>query len=194
MSEEDIEKEFLATKFRLECEVEKGKFVELWQGVNLKRTLIVMGVNFFQQATGQAFASQYGAIFIKSLGTVNAFDMTLINGAVNCFGLALSLGFVDKVGRRPLLLAGAGVQLAGLLAMGSLGTVVNPSAAVKTAIVAMLSIFAFGFALGWGPLTYVVTTEIPSLRLRDQSQRVASLVNIVTAYVLLIVATLKLSF
>lgn len=65
--------------------------------------MIVVGVNFFQQATGQAFASQYGAIFIKSLGTVNPFDMTLINGAVNCFGLVLSLTLVDKIGRRLVL-------------------------------------------------------------------------------------------
>lgn len=67
--------------------------------------------------------------------------------------------------------------------MGSLGTVANPVLAIRTAIVAMLSIFAFGFSLGWGPLAYVVTTEMPSLHLRDQSQRIGSLVNIVTAFV-----------
>lgn len=65
--------------------------------------------------------------------------------------------------------------------MGALGTVNKPTIEVRTAIVAMLSIFAFGFSLGWAPLTYVVTTELPSLHLRDQSQRVASLVNVVTA-------------
>lgn len=65
--------------------------------------------------------------------------------------------------------------------MGGIGTVAEPTIAMKKAIVAMFSLFAFGFSLGWGPLTYVVTTEMPSLHLRDQSQRVASLVNIATA-------------
>lgn len=100
MSEDEIEAELQATRYTLEKEVEKGKFKELWQGTNLKRTFIVMGVNFFQQATGQAFASQYGAIFIKSLGTVNAFTMTLVNGFINAAAIGLSLSLVDKVGRK----------------------------------------------------------------------------------------------
>lgn len=67
------------------------------------------------------------------------------------------------------------------MTMGGLGTASSPSFEVKTGIVAMISVFAFGFSLGWAPLTYVVTTELPSLHLRDQSQRIASLVNVVTA-------------
>jgi SP family sugar:H+ symporter-like MFS transporter len=65
--------------------------------------------------------------------------------------------------------------------MGGLGTIVNPSVAVKTAIVAMVTVFSVGFSLGWAPLTYVVTTELPALHLRDQTQRIASLVNVATA-------------
>lgn len=86
---------------------------------------------------------------------------------------------------RPLLLAGALVQLGGLLTMGSLGTIKNPTFEVKTGIVAMISVFSFGFGLGWAPLAYVVTTEMPSLHLRDQSQRIASLVNVAIAYIFL---------
>jgi SP family sugar:H+ symporter-like MFS transporter len=99
-SDEDVEHELIATQFTLDKESERGKFRELWQGVNLKRTLLVMAVNFCQQATGQAFASQYGAIFIKSLGTVNPFDMTLINAAINSVTLLLCMGLIDKVGRK----------------------------------------------------------------------------------------------
>jgi MFS family permease len=107
--------------------------------------------------------------------------MTLINGFINASVIFVSLVFVDKIGRKTLLLAGAGIQLAGLLAMGRIGTIHSPTVAEKTAIVAMLSVFSFGFAIGWAPLAYVVTTELPALHLRDQSQRVASLVNVVTA-------------
>ncbi|KAK1479981.1 sugar transporter [Colletotrichum cuscutae] len=48
----------------------------------------------------------------------------------------------------------------------------------KSGMVGMLLLFGAGFGLGWGPLTYVVVTEVPALRLRDRSQRVSSLVNI----------------
>jgi sugar porter (SP) family MFS transporter len=183
MSEEKIEEELAATQLALDQEPERGRLVELLQGTNTKRTMIVVGVNFFQQATGQAFASQYGTIFIKSLGTVDPFTMTLVNGFINLVTLAFCLFAVDKVGRKPLLLAGAALQFCGLITMGSLGVRSNPSFKEKTGIVAMLSVFGCGFSLGWAPLAYVVTTELPSLHLRDHSQRVASLVNVVTAFV-----------
>lgn len=183
MTDAEIETEFAATQLTLEREVESGSFKELWQGVNLKRTLIVVGVSFFQQATGQAFTSQYGAIFIRSLGTVNPFTMTIVNSIISAVGVMVSLSMVDKIGRKPLLLAGAVTQLAALITMGSLGTVANPSVQIKTGIVSTLTIFGFGFGLGWAPLTFVVTTELPALRLRDQSQRVVGLVNVLVAFV-----------
>lgn len=134
VSEDEIESELVATQYRLRKEVERGKFKESWQGTNLNRTFIVIGVN-------------------KS----------------------------SKTGSRPLLLAGAVIQLGGLMTMGGLGTASNPTFEIKTGIVAMISVFAFGFSLGWAPLTYFVTPELPSLRLRDQSQCFASLANVVTA-------------
>lgn len=63
-TEEQIELEFreLEAALSREATFEKGKFREVFQGINLKRTTLVILVNFFQQATGQAFASQYGTI------------------------------------------------------------------------------------------------------------------------------------
>lgn len=80
---------------------------------------------------------------------------------------------------RPLLLVGAVVQTAALMTMGALG-VHTPNYTEKSAIVAMLSLFMVGFNIGWAALTYVVTTEIPALRLRDNSQRIASVANVLT--------------
>ncbi len=63
-SEEQIELEFRELQAALNNEMtfESGKFAEIFKGLNLKRTTSVVLVNFFQQATGQAFASQYGTI------------------------------------------------------------------------------------------------------------------------------------
>lgn len=61
-SDEEIDNEFRELQYALEHETEKGKFSEIFQGLNLKRTTLVIMCNFFQQATGQAFSSQYGAI------------------------------------------------------------------------------------------------------------------------------------
>lgn len=100
MSEEEIEAEFEALQTALRLEPEQGKYKELFQGVNRKRTAIVIAMNFFQQATGQAFASTYGAIFIRGLGTVNPFSMSVINSSIGLMIVALGLSLNDRVGRK----------------------------------------------------------------------------------------------
>ncbi|KAF4911087.1 MFS transporter fmqE [Colletotrichum viniferum] len=182
MTDAEIDEQFAALQYALKQEVEQGKYWELFKGVNLKRTAVVMIMNFFQQATGQAFASTYGAIFIKDIGTVNPFTMTIVNAIVNLVMVFIGLYLTDRVGRRPLLLIGAVLQFAAIVTMGSLGTVSDPSFAIKTGIVAMLTVFAASYVLAWAPLNYVVSTEIPALRLRDASQRTASMVNVLANF------------
>jgi hypothetical protein len=71
----------------------------MWLAVNLKRTLIVIGVNFFLQLTGQNFSSVYGTIFIKSLNTINPFAMSAINSAVNIIMVLVTQLLTDRTGR-----------------------------------------------------------------------------------------------
>ena len=78
-------------------------------------------------------------------------------------------------------MAGAFIQLSALLTMGSLGTIQPSTRPVGKAIISMLTIFGFGFGIGWAPLAYVVTTELPALHLRDQTQRTASVLKITTS-------------
>jgi hypothetical protein len=61
ISSAELDEEFDGLRRALQEEPEQGSTRELFQGMNLKRTGIVLGVNFFQQATGQAFSSQYGS-------------------------------------------------------------------------------------------------------------------------------------
>ena len=97
---EEIEEQFQQLQYALEVEQKQGTFKEIFQGINRKRTLLVVIINFFQRATGQAFGSQYGAIYIKSLGTVNPFNMTLILAVINLCAIAASVLLTDELGRR----------------------------------------------------------------------------------------------
>lgn len=99
-TEEEVEREFRELQFALESEVEQGKFSELFRGVNLKRTLIVVAVNFFQQAVGQAFVSQYGAVYVRSLGIFNPMLFSVMSSGINSFIMIVTLFSNDKVGRR----------------------------------------------------------------------------------------------
>lgn len=97
---EQINDEFHELQTVLDQEVGKGHWVDLVKGVNLKRTALVFMVNFFQQGTGQAFSSQYGAVYVKQLGTVNPFDMTVVLSLLNLVSIIGSLAYTDRVGRR----------------------------------------------------------------------------------------------
>lgn len=81
-------------------EAKQLPFVNIFLGTNLTRTIIVCGVNFFMQGSGQIFTQVYGALFIRSLGTVNPFTMTVVIAAVNLVTSVVAMILIDKVGRR----------------------------------------------------------------------------------------------
>lgn len=97
---EEIDKEMDGLRIILAQEEDKGTFMDLWKPINMKRTLITIGINFFLQLTGNIFANKYGTVYIKSLGSVDPFTMTVINQVVNLFGVVVSMALVDRVGRR----------------------------------------------------------------------------------------------
>jgi MFS transporter, SP family, sugar:H+ symporter len=100
VTDEELEAEFEALQAGAKVVPEQGKWVEIWQGANRKRTFVVLGMNFFQQVTGQAFVSTYSAVFVAGLGTVNPFTMTVTNMACYLFVMAIGLYLNDMVGRR----------------------------------------------------------------------------------------------
>jgi MFS transporter, SP family, sugar:H+ symporter len=99
-TDEEIEAEFAEIKFTLDREVEQGKFRELWNAKNLKRTMIVVTTNFFQQASGQAFTSQYGAIFIRSLGIMKPQLFAFVKTGIAVVMNGITLFSNDVFGRR----------------------------------------------------------------------------------------------
>ncbi|KAM0257773.1 hypothetical protein ACHAPA_011569 [Fusarium lateritium] len=178
-TDEEIEAEFTELKVSLEQETEQGRFIELLRGNNLKRTLIVMAVNFYQQAGGQAFVSQYGTIYVKSLGTINPFGFSLITSAISIVSITCILLWTDIVGRRVLMMASSVTMFAAMMTMGGLGIVSPVDDSRKKGVISMMAVFASGFAMGWAPLVYVVTTEISALRLRDLTSRVGFTTNVI---------------
>lgn len=83
-----------------------------------------------------------------------------------------------------MLFMGGAIQIASLFTMGGLGaSSSNPPQSYKVGIIAMLSIFGFGFASGWAPVSHILTAEIPSTPVRDMTYRTASAVNIVIQFV-----------
>jgi MFS transporter, SP family, sugar:H+ symporter len=137
---------------------------------------------FFQQATGQSFASVYGTLFVKDLHSVNPFSVTIGINAISIGGILLCMIFTDHMGRKLFLVASAFLQTAALLTMGGLGTADSSVTAAK-GIVAMLLLYSFGWSVGYAPLTYVIAAELPSPYLREYTLRVAYTVKLIMEFV-----------
>ena len=176
----DAAAELALLTIALEEQKEKGSYRELLQGTNRRRTLIAVISSFFLQATGQAFASQYGTIFVKSLNTVNPFTISSVAAALVVVSTLVTLLFNDRIGRRPILIGGGLLQALFLFLMGGFGSANLLTDGMKTGIIVGMMLYGVAFSLSWAPLTYVVVTEVSALRLRDKTQRVSASANILT--------------
>lgn len=82
-------------------------YMACFQGTNLHRTFIAIGVQCLQQAQGNSFITTYLVIFLKQVGMD---DPQLIACASMCCSLGGSMAafyLSDKIGRRPMLLGGS---------------------------------------------------------------------------------------
>jgi MFS transporter, SP family, sugar:H+ symporter len=77
------------------------------------------------------------------------------------------------------MMASSITMFAAMMTMGGLGIVYPVDDSRKKGVISMMAVFASGFAMGWAPLVYVVTTEISALRLRDLTSRVGFTTNVI---------------
>jgi SP family galactose:H+ symporter-like MFS transporter len=91
---------------------------------------------------------------------------TAIVGAVNVLSTFIAIAFVDRWGRKPILMASFIIMAVAMAVVGALlsgGT--GPT--VRFVVVAMLLVFIVGFAMGAGPLVWILCAEIQPLKGRD---------------------------
>ena len=146
-----------------------------------------IGLAAFQQFVGINVIFYYGAVLWEAAGTTkeHALQINLLTGFVNILSTIPAIVLIDRLGRRPLLLAGSvGMALTlGLLAVVfAMATVaadgkpmLAPSEAVVGLIAANLYVVAFG--LSWGPVMWVLLGEMFPNRLRGAALAVSGATN-----------------
>jgi MFS transporter, SP family, xylose:H+ symportor len=135
--------------------------------------LIFIGVmlSVFQQFVGINVVLYYATDIFKGMGmTTNASLLqTIIVGAVNLTFTTVAIFTVDRFGRRPLQIIGALIMA---LAMISLGTAFWLGGEGMLALVSML-VYTAGFAVSWGPVTWVLLSEIFPNQIRGKAMALA---------------------
>ncbi|XP_047326181.1 polyol transporter 5-like [Impatiens glandulifera] len=151
----------------------------------VRRMLVAaIGINFFMQASGNDAVVYYTPEVFKSAGIVNRKELvgvTIIMGLAKAFFVLVSALFLDRFGRRPLLLLGT-LGMAISLACLGLGSKFlehkddKPLWAIVLCVIAVCAVESF-FSIGLGPITWVYSSEIFPLRLRAQGSSLAISVN-----------------
>lgn len=135
--------------------------------------IIIIGVllSIFQQFVGINVVLYYAPEIFKSIDpdTDGALLLTIIVGIVNFLFTIVAVKTVDKKGRKPLMLIGA---LGMAVAMLSLGFVFFSGATGYLALACMM-LYVASFALSWGPVVWVLLSEIFPNQIRGKAMAVA---------------------
>lgn len=152
---------FLNVSSALEIAMIASFFIALYVPIKSYGFLIIVtGVllSAFQQFVGINVVLYYAPEIFKSMGagTDSALLQTIIVGIVNLSFTVLAILTVDKFGRKPLLVIGALVMAVSMLI---LGTAFSNDLPGGLKLVCMLT-YTAGFAMSWGPVCWVMLSEI----------------------------------
>jgi len=108
---------------------------------------------------------------ISSAAGKTAFTCSAWLGLVNVLATFIAILFVDKLGRKPLLLLGNLIQVVGLAGVGFLfytGTV------TVGALLGLVIVYLVAFAMAMGPIPWVLCSEIFPAKMRGRAMSVAT--------------------
>ncbi|KAI9652433.1 MAG: hypothetical protein M1831_006776 [Alyxoria varia] len=165
---------------------------------NLRRTLLAVVAQFFQQICGINLITYYATfVFENSLGFGPALSRLLgaANGTEYFLASLIALPLIERVGRRKLMLFGAfGMMASMAILAGSASTGVTlPNGAPKLSTLygMIATVFLFGFntffAIGWLGMTWLYPAEVTNLRIRIQANALSTCSNWLSNFLIVMI-------
>ena len=165
--------------------------------------VLVIFVMFFQQIGGINAISSYAASIFEQAGLDDPrATATYAVGGVQLATVAVAVFFVDYVGRKLLLILSAVGTMAGALLLGVDFYLTRPSLCSHESLnstllssqldsdglqacdpqygplaVVSVVIFGIGFSIGWGPIPWVLVSELTALQVRGVASGIATVVS-----------------
>ncbi|XP_047073546.1 sugar transport protein MST5 [Lolium rigidum] len=147
----------------------------------------------FQQLTGINVIMFYAPVLFLTIGFGGDASLmsAVITGLVNMFATIISIMCVDRLGRRVLFLQGGTQMFVSQVVVGTLialqfGTtgVGEMSRSYALLLVVFICLYVAGFAWSWGPLGWLVPSEVFSLEIRSAGQSIAVCVNMTLTFII----------
>ena len=157
----------------------------------LRPFLISMTLHFFQQSTGINAVMFYCATIFQTAGFHNKSTMvSILIGLIQFFAAAVSVLMIDRGGRRFLLIVGGAGMCISCFTMGAYFFVTINAAPAYDGIdiswiaVTSIAVYIVGFAMAWGPCTWLIMSEIFPVKARGVASGIATLFNWFCSFVI----------
>jgi SP family xylose:H+ symportor-like MFS transporter len=122
--------------------------------------LIVIGIllSVFQQFVGINVVLYYSSEIFRNMGinTEGALLQTIVVGAINLIFTVLAIFTVDRFGRKPLLIIGGLSMAIGMIGLGFMFYLNQ----LGLAALFFMLFYTAAFAVSWGPVVWVMLSEI----------------------------------
>lgn len=137
------------------------------------KKVIIVGIllSVFQQFVGINVVLYYAPRIFESMGVAKDASMlqTIVMGLVNVVFTVVAIMTVDKWGRKPLLITGSIGMAVGMFAIAGLAyaDIMNVSTLI------FIIVFTASFMMSWGPICWVLISEIFPNKIRGQAVAIA---------------------
>lgn len=152
----------------------------LWAPVLRPAHIVGVGLAIFQQVTGINTIIYYAPTIFEMAGVHSATVSILATvgvGMVNVLMTIVAIRLIDKVGRRPLLLTGTFGMVISLGVLGFAFHLHTVNATLGWITAASLMVYVASFAIGLGPVFWLLISEIYPLRIRGRAMSLATVMN-----------------
>ncbi|KAF5184968.1 Sugar transport protein [Thalictrum thalictroides] len=155
--------------------------------------IMAIAIPFFQQLTGINVIMFYAPVLFKTIGFGDDASLmsAVITGVVNVLATVISILCVDKYGRRLLFLQGGSQMLISQILVGvviglQFGTsgVGSMSKGYANLVLILVCLYVAAFAWSWGPLGWLVPSEIFPLEIRSAGQAINVSVNMLFTFII----------
>jgi sugar porter (SP) family MFS transporter len=159
---------------------QKGEWSELFSPLLRMAMIVGVGLAIAQQLTGINTVIYYAPTIFKFAGFSSSSVAILASvgiGVVNVALTIVAMQLIDRVGRRPLLLVSLAGMTLSLLVLGLAFALPKLSGSLGWIAVVSLMVYVGSFAVGLGPVFWLVLSEIYPLRIRGRAMSVGTVAN-----------------
>jgi SP family galactose:H+ symporter-like MFS transporter len=159
---------------------QRGGRAELFNPLVKPALVIGVSLAIFQQVTGINTVIYYAPTIFQFAGITSASSAILATVAVGVANVILTIVAIlllDRVGRRPLLLIGLAGMTFSLTLLGAVFFLPSLLSSLGYLAVVGLMLYVASFAIGLGPVFWLLISEIYPLRVRGLAMSIASEAN-----------------